>query len=388
MVTKENMMIRLALIFLSAVWGSFYSLSVFADQVTLEFQGSALLDADFRNYTPAQELIRDPADPNKVLNVEGFLTYERDTISEANDYRFAVKEYGLKIGDYVINPQVGDRVTISMDGNAHRVDFYGFGPNGPGVGSYDLGFFGFFLFFDSLGEFEIGDSPLPNFGDWIEQERFINATFTIDFQPTEDGDYGRIWSRPMEVKVADSVEITSPDVLECTEEGTGTFLATSNLRGDLRTSAVETRWFLNQEMVGFGDDLVVSAPLGTSVLSVEVTDTEGKKSTATKDVIVVDTTPPEIDLVLKQPNGNPVVSLSEMGSHKVGVELSVIDSCDPDPIVNASSGVAVEFGSVLRVNTATESVMVFGDELQFNVNATDASGNFANEIRVVALDGR
>ena len=170
MVIKENMMIRLALIFLSAVWGSFYSLSVLADQVTLEFQGSALLDADFRNYTPAQELIRDPADPNKVLNVEGFVTYERDTISEANDYRFAVKEYGLKIADYVINPQVGDSVTISMDGNAHRVDFYGFGPNGPGVGSYDLELFGFFLFFDSLGEFEIGDSPLPNFGDWIEQE--------------------------------------------------------------------------------------------------------------------------------------------------------------------------------------------------------------------------
>ena len=256
------------------------------------------------------------------------------------------------------------------------------------IGSYDLRFFGLFLYFSTLGDFSVGDTPLPNFAELLTAGTFLGSDFNIDFKRPSDDGFGRIWSGPLSVRAANEVEIVSKSLFECSKNLSSEFQARARLIGDLAESALETRWYIDGELKAIGDSPALNAPLGKSILSVEVDDASGKTFSDTKKLAVVDTTPPTVAIVLSDRKGNEIDDLAPRGTHELNVDVSVVDVCDPEVEVVSVSGVAIGLESKLKVNVSNGTVSLDGDELQVMVNAKDLSGNETTEKKFLAIGRR
>jgi uncharacterized repeat protein (TIGR03803 family) len=98
-------------------------------------------------------------------------------------------------------------------------------------------------------------------------------------------------------------------------------------------------------------------PLGTNLVTLTVTDSNGDSNASTGFVIVLDTTPPEIDC----PTNIIVEFTSETGA-VVSYSPLAVDTCDANPLINC----APISGSVFPIGTT-----------EVHCTASDASGNTA-----------
>jgi hypothetical protein len=137
------------------------------------------------------------------------------------------------------------------------------------------------------------------------------------------------------------VAVAGPDAqIECTSAEGAAFLLDGSASSDPDSTAgtnddiVAFEWFQNfgmstQTLLGSGETLAVTLPLGSHRITLRVTDSRGERSTDEIIVAVVDRTPPVLlmSLSLSQlwPPNHRLVPLS--------ASVAATDTCDPSPSV-------------------------------------------------------
>ena len=156
-------------------------------------------------------------------------------------------------------------------------------------------------------------------------------------------------------------------------------LTIAPLPPDIIADTIE--WFVDDVFVGSGESIDTFVPLSTHRITVIVTTTEAESLTGLSQIEIVDTTKPEITLLLAGPNGQPATSRTR----NITVHFDALDLCDPAPLTMATGGAQIVDGETIRIRPNNGSITVPGDNFTVTVTATDGSDNTAVEEVVLPL---
>ncbi|NVM24420.1 MAG: right-handed parallel beta-helix repeat-containing protein [Desulfobacterales bacterium] len=130
---------------------------------------------------------------------------------------------------------------------------------------------------------------------------------------------------------------------------------------------VSFEWYDGDTLLGTGQAIEHTFPLGSHTVTLVVTDNFGETDEDEIVIIVQDTTVPDIEITY--PSDGAKVFMDE----EIGVEYSVSDNCDPNPTVTVSPE---DLSPPLPIG-----------ELTITVTATDAYGNEASDSVTVNVLG-
>ncbi|PYT35519.1 MAG: hypothetical protein DMF52_10235, partial [Acidobacteria bacterium] len=208
--------------------------------------------------------------------------------------------------------------------------------------------------------------------------------------------------------------IAAPEAVECAGPPGGVAVLDGSASSDpdstpgTNDDIVSFEWYRDlgqpaQQLLGTGERLSVTLPLGTHAISLRVTDSRGAATTGAALVVVRDTTPPSLALtagpsVLWPPNHRLV---------PVGVSWQVSDRCDPVAtarLVSATSsepddapgeGDGQTTGDIAGADAGSPDAEVLlrvervgngpGRTYELTYAATDASGNATSALAVVTV---
>jgi len=129
---------------------------------------------------------------------------------------------------------------------------------------------------------------------------------------------------------------------------------------------VSFEWYDGDTLLGTGQAIEHTFPLGSHTVTLVVTDNFGETDEDEIVIIVQDTTPPNVEITY--PSDGAKVFMDE----EIGVEYSVSDNCDPEPAVTVSPE---DLSPPLPIG-----------ELTITVTAIDKTGNQASaEVTVTVL---
>lgn len=141
-------------------------------------------------------------------------------------------------------------------------------------------------------------------------------------------------------------------------------------------------WTLNGDVVGFGDSLTVSAPLGVSTLQATLETQSGVISEANGQIEIVDTQPPTVSFDFIDRSGMPVENISSAQLYgkkraRLVANISASDACDGAVAVDTMVGTSLIDQQVIKVKVAKGKVSLNSEQLDVTVRAIDDSGNSA-----------
>lgn len=99
-----------------------------------------------------------------------------------------------------------------------------------------------------------------------------------------------------------------------------------------RSERLTFRWYSGSQLLGEGETLTVSRPLGAHSARLVVTDHQGLSAEASTSFTVADTTPPTVSMTL----GLTSLWPADQQLYDVGLGFAASDNCDPTPTVLVS----------------------------------------------------
>ncbi len=118
--------------------------------------------------------------------------------------------------------------------------------------------------------------------------------------------------------------------------------------------------------------------LGSNLLELIATSTDGSQLRAVRTVTIVDTTAPEINArFVDRRSGKEISSIDSRGVSFVIVKIDVTDACDTDPVVESVIGTPIKDGDRLYILGKANQLILNAGKISLKVTATDSSGNTA-----------
>lgn len=144
-------------------------------------------------------------------------------------------------------------------------------------------------------------------------------------------------------------------------------------------------WLLDGVHAGLGESVSVLTPFGSHNLAVVVDTVESGIVESSVEVIVGDTTPPNLGIrFVDERNGLEITEVSSKGRNSVSVIYDVLDVCDPAPMV---SGISSPVKLTNNGDTITIIRQLQTSAVNVSAKATDASGNVVrNEALLLIVD--
>lgn len=166
---------------------------------------------------------------------------------------------------------------------------------------------------------------------------------------------------------------------ECIEHGGRTIEFSAGINEGIITSAT---WFLDGEIIGYGETVTQFVGLGSHSVLVNVVSDNGLTGEARDSINVIDTIAPQIAAnIVNVKTGDTTTQI--IANTKVSPLIFVTDACDPDPLVNAVAGIPTSSGDEFFIDKSRKNTSVRTDTdvdtFELSVTATDASGNTATE---------
>ncbi|WJW75202.1 hypothetical protein QVG61_12010 [Thiohalobacter sp. IOR34] len=218
--------------------------------------------------------------------------------------------------------------------------------------------------------------------------------FTVDYSAhVPNGDpsgFGGItyWLHLERVVAAPSATISltvgGGAVQECSTAGGSSVAVTAAATvpdGDAVDSIV---WSVDGSVVASGASVELFLELGTHVVSAEVQTIGGLSATTATRIVVQDTVAPDVTAAfIDRKHKTRTARVVHRG--RVEIQAEADDVCDPDPVIEAIIGAAVEDGDMLRVAKRKGWVSLQAQGLDLTVRASDASGNTATAKAVLNI---
>lgn len=134
-------------------------------------------------------------------------------------------------------------------------------------------------------------------------------------------------------------------------------------------------WSVDGIGVATGDPVMIELPLGDSEITVQVETITGLVGSATVDVAVVDTIPPQLTHRFIDSKGEQVISIDTGGLNAIELVTTAVDQCDPNPVVSAFGGVDLITHPVVKIKKSLGEVRLETTMFDVLINAVDVSGN-------------
>ena len=234
------------------------------------------------------------------------------------------------------------------------------------------------------------NSLLPSASGWeLNTAQFINDAGRVVGMGTLNG-----VAEPFILDIAPAnqapVAVAGPDqVVQCATQ----VLLDGSASFDPDGDALTYQWSLAGTVLGTNSTLVLSLPMGTNLVTLQVTDPCGASSQANVNVAVVDTVPPVVQCVRAEPR-----VLTPPNHRLVPVTVSVWarDNCDPAPssqILCVNCDETVPARDIRLTGPLTVSLAASKNEhgrarhYTIVVGTTDASGNTTTNRVVVTVPG-
>ena len=176
-----------------------------------------------------------------------------------------------------------------------------------------------------------------------------------------------VWSTWTESAPAVFV-LASSGTFECDDIDQASVPASATIYDDPTDPFTTLEWYLDDTPVGtvlVGEILDIDVPLGDHLLKVIGTTSLGVTDEHEAIVSVVDTIGPSIQASLDEGRKK----------NEVLVSIDATDTCDANPLVDATAGIPVLDGQVIKVAKKSNELILRSDGLSLVVVATDASGN-------------
>lgn len=148
-------------------------------------------------------------------------------------------------------------------------------------------------------------------------------------------------------------------------------------------------WTLDGEAAGMGSSIAPFMTLGSHVVTVTATTTDGLYDTAETVVNVADTTRPDLSIeFLDTRTGQPVSAVNGAGVSFIEVRLNASDVCDGtvDVLGVAKPVYAIMGGEVIKIRGRTQDVDMPTTAIEVSATATDDSGNKQVDQSILPID--
>ena len=217
-------------------------------------------------------------------------------------------------------------------------------------------------------------------GDWdtlpfdleelVATDAFVGASISVFF----DGPRIDFGGSTTQVRPLNPLSINANGVYECTKAGgTDATVSSSFLLQD-QDPIVSFMWQINASESYDDATPQLSLGLGENELSLTAVTTSGDIFEDNKTIIVEDSQPPVIELLVAPTRGS-----FKSDPSRYSVYYNVTDACDSKPEVQATAGIPVVSGSDIALNPRLIKTENEEGTLQVVVTALDESGNSAIE---------
>ena len=145
-------------------------------------------------------------------------------------------------------------------------------------------------------------------------------------------------------------------------------------------------WTIDGEDAGNGIVINPFLSLGVHAVGATATTTTGETGSASVNVVVRDTTRPDLDISFLNNRGQQI---DVAGPKPVEISFTATDICDASPIVSHGSAVpsfGVSSGDVLQINASKGNLKLPATTLRVEAIATDASGNSISASKTLSLE--
>ena len=143
-------------------------------------------------------------------------------------------------------------------------------------------------------------------------------------------------------------------------------------------------WSVDNAVVSQSETLQQFMGLGSHRIEVSIITTNGLTGAAATDVLIEDTTAPEvIAAFIDKRRRVEVASVSNRAV--VNIQAEAVDICDSNPVVSAVVGAPVENGDLVRANKRRGAVILNTSSLSLSVTASDASDNTGSASAVLNI---
>lgn len=145
-------------------------------------------------------------------------------------------------------------------------------------------------------------------------------------------------------------------------------------------------WKIDGEDAGAGIIINPFLSLGVHAVEAIATTTTGETGSANVNVIIHDTTRPDLAITFLNSQGQ-VIDVAGLGP--VEIRFTATDTCDPSPVVshgNAVPAYGVSSGDVLHINASEGNLKLPTKALRVDAFATDASGNSISASNTLSIE--
>lgn len=220
----------------------------------------------------------------------------------------------------------------------------------------------------SGGTYTIIDSDFDGFlGHAMTNGPFAGLTIYYEFTTTPTG--------PSGPDVNLILTVDGGAIQECTGNSLAniTINALPILIGGAELDSIT--WMIDGEDAGIGLSISEDLLLGSHTVQATALTKTGQYDLETVNVVVRDTTRPDLHIAFIDNKGDEVDS---SGPGKVEVSIEATDSCDPEPVVLNShirEATSIADGDVLKITGGVENLNLTIDTISVTASARDASGN-------------
>lgn len=143
-------------------------------------------------------------------------------------------------------------------------------------------------------------------------------------------------------------------------------------------------WTVDGVIVSQAETLQYFMSVGKHRIEVEIVTVNGLTGRVVTDVLIQDTTPPEVVATfIDKRRRVEVASVSNRAV--VNIQAEAVDICDSNPVVSAVVGAPVENGDLVRANKRRGAVILNTSSLSLSVTASDASDNTGSASAVLNI---
>lgn len=144
-------------------------------------------------------------------------------------------------------------------------------------------------------------------------------------------------------------------------------------------------WTIDGAFAGEGPAITPVLALGDHSVDITLTTTAGSASDSVV-ISVVDTVSPDVAVAfIDDRTGVVVTTIDRPNVHRVRTGITINDTCDTDPAVEAVAGLPVSDGDLLTIRGNNKTVVLTTSTVQLSATATDASGNVGTASTALVL---